>query len=134
MVDAHSQRPQSVLAVSVALIVLCFMALAVAPSGAQASESWTGYCGGATLNSKTGSTAGSLCQGNARWVDGTMGMGNQHSVCVWDTNEVWAQVCSSGAGAWVYNPGNYTWALANPMIQNNGYSANTVQAVAWTLN
>jgi hypothetical protein len=133
MVEMLSQRAKSVLAVGGAMITLCLIALAASPAAAQASESWTGYCGGVTLNSKTGSTAGSLCQGAARWVDGTMGMGYQHSVCVWDTDEVWAQVCSSGPGAWVYNPGNYTWALAKPMIQNNGYSDNMVEAVAWTL-
>lgn len=60
-----------------------------------------------------------------------MAEGDQHSVCVFDDAN-WIQQCSSGANAWVYNPGNSAWGWAHPMIQNNAYSANVVHGQAWT--
>lgn len=59
-----------------------------------------------------------------------MGEGDQHSVCVWDDAD-FISMCTSGPNAWVYNPGNYVYNVAQPYIANQAYSPTVVHAVAW---
>lgn len=130
MTEALSFRAKTLLALVGAAICLVF--LTVPPSKAQAAEQWTNYCGGQTLKGWKAGEPYYLCYGAARWVNGTMGMGEQRSVCVWSEDD-WVTMCTSGPGAWVYNPGNSNWAWARPFIRNNAYEGSTVvQAVAWT--
>lgn len=126
------QRQSPVLVVAGLLIATFLVALVATTPKAQAAEGWTNYCYGQTVESKYGPLSG-ICGGAKRWVNGLMGEGDAHSVCVMDTED-WIQMCTTGPGAWVYNPGDSKWAWAEPLIRNNAVTPTVVHAVAWTSN
>jgi hypothetical protein len=128
MSNTVSHYARRALALSAAVLALLFTSVIGPPQGAQA-EGWTNYCNNQKLT--TPGAAGWLCGGAERMMISTMGMGDQHSVCVWGWAN-WVQMCTSGPGAWVYNPGNSQWAWQAPAISNNAPGWNIVHGVAWT--
>jgi hypothetical protein len=132
LVDARSFRIKVILVIGAAAVSLCLVALAALPSAAKA-DSWTNYCNNQQLTGKQYEVPGPLCYGAHRTLNATMGMGDQHSVCVWH-NADWIKMCTTGPGAWVYNPGSYQFAYTRPYISNNAFSPTIVHAVAWTKN
>jgi len=90
------------------------------------------FCWGTTLKSKSGGGVESACNSPTGYdhLNAIYGSGAQHSVCVkgWVSGST---MCSGGANEGVYNPLPGVYDAAT--IQNNGYSNNTVYAVAyWT--
>jgi hypothetical protein len=132
LVEAGSFRLKALAMISGAAISLCLAALAILPPAAKA-DSWTNYCGGQVVQGKQYDLTAQICVGAYRTMNATMGMGNQHSVCVW-YDYYWVKMCTAGPGAWVYNPGDYQWHWARPFIGNNAQSPTVVQGVAWTKN
>lgn len=110
---------------------LAALALMVAvlgsPAAAQAETS--PYCGGWL-------GAGGICAGGARTLYQLYGTGEQHSVCIYASDNGYGQGniggvnCSSGPGAGVYNSGMGTGHYF-PVIYNNAVGNNLVHGTAW---
>jgi hypothetical protein len=130
MAELIGRRTKAILALGTALVAMCLTVLIAPPPGAQA-EGWTNYCNNQTLAGKGVGYYAWVCQGAPRTLNGLMGEGDQHSVCVWDLADTSA-MCTTGPGAWVYNPGDSGWDLTNPIIENQASTATVVHAVAWT--
>lgn len=128
MTDAFS-RPKAIFALGAAVLAMCAALLSAAPPRAQA-ESWQNYCNNQTLAGRGAANYQWLCVGASRWINGLMGEGDQHSVCVWDLADT-ISMCTAGPGGWVYNPGDYGWDYAQPLIENQANGPTVVHAVAW---
>lgn len=110
------------LAALATLVVAC-VALAAQPGTAHASEGK--YCYGTWLQNHNDFCSTGYEVQNTYLL---FGVGNQHSVCVWDA--AGRTECSPGAGQGVYNESmsGCGTGCGIPTINNNGYSANQVYA------
>jgi hypothetical protein len=128
--DEH--RLRTFLALGGIVLAMCLSFLAVSPGNAQA-DGWTNYCNGQKLGGWNETWPPyPYCYGAARWYGSVMGEGDQHSVCPIASND--SMMCTTGPGAWVYNPGDGVFRWREPSIyQNSGIKTWTiVHAVAWT--
>lgn len=126
MVEVRNTRFGTIVALCAAILGMSLTVSLAQPSTVSA-DGWTNYCNNTIL------VANQNCYGLRRTMNAAMGMGDQHSVCIW-WDSYWPLTCSSGPGAWTYNPGDSSWYWSRPIIKNNASGSNVVHGVAWTDN